>query len=192
MYMDGDSTYLQYVNGEDNRYAICYSSISAVYHELCRITKVYLVCDQTAEAPTFTADGDAAEQLTYVFHLTSKCACPGGCSDDPAPPNTDPTDPTSPTDKPGDDTAGGVAPGIIGIVLINVSFIGVIAYFVTGAIVLNRKYGKTGPEMIPNKNFWVALPFLVKDGVVFTFGPIVRLIKRKMGKGGDSEYEPLK
>ena len=37
-----------------------------------------------------------------------------------------------------------------------------IAYFVAGAIILNKKYEKTGVDMIPQRVFWFALPGLVK------------------------------
>ncbi|XP_011403557.1 PREDICTED: uncharacterized protein LOC105312530 [Amphimedon queenslandica] len=174
MYIDSDTgnNYLQYDNGDDSR-----------------ITKVYLTCDQNADTPSITADGDGDTALTYIYHLTTKCACAGGCSDTPVP--TDP--PTKPGGGGGGKNSGksGVAPGIIGIVLVIVMLIGFVTYFVVGAVVLNRKFEKQGKEMIPQKDLWFSLPFLVKDGCVFTFGPLVNLIRRKTGKGG-GDYENLK
>ena len=71
---------------------------------------MHLQCDETADIPELTANGDGETQLTYVctefhesvsvllradvfslkvFHLKTKCACPGGCTDEThAPPTT--------------------------------------------------------------------------------------------------------
>ena len=40
--------------------------------------------------------------------------------------------------------------------------LGVIVYFVAGAIIMKVRYDATGSDLIPNKSFWAALPFLVK------------------------------
>ncbi|XP_053982350.1 uncharacterized protein LOC128878289 [Hylaeus volcanicus] len=42
-------------------------------------------------------------------------------------------------------------------------------YFIGGAIALKLLRGATGLEMIPNHEFWVELPSLIRDGIVFTF-----------------------
>ncbi|XP_011403558.1 PREDICTED: uncharacterized protein LOC105312531 [Amphimedon queenslandica] len=177
MYIDSSTgnNYLQYDNGQDSR-----------------VTKVYLTCDQNADTPSITADGDVELSLTYIYHLTTKCACPGGCGD-----SSIPSDPPTKPEGGGGGGGGGksgkssVAPGIIGIVLVIVMLIGFITYFVVGAVVLNRKFEKEGKEMIPQKELWFSLPFLVKDGCVFTFGPLVNFIRRKAGKGG-GDYENIK
>ena len=46
---------------------------------------------------------------------------------------------------------------------------GFIAYFVAGAIILNKKYEKTGADMIPQRVFWFALPGLVKVTLCLPF-----------------------
>lgn len=38
----------------------------------------------------------------------------------------------------------------------------VILYFSIGAVVMKYRYGATGSDIVPNKSFWVMLPFLVK------------------------------
>ena len=38
-------------------------------------------------------------------------------------------------------------------------------YFVAGMIVMRVKFDKTGSDVIPNKGFWFALPFLVKVAI---------------------------
>ena len=38
----------------------------------------------------------------------------------------------------------------------------VVVYFVAGMIIMRVKYQKTGTDIIPNREFWFTLPFLVK------------------------------
>jgi len=47
-------------------------------------------------------------------------------------------------------------------------FCGGFTYFVAGALINYKKYEKRGVEAVPHLAFWKDLPFLVKDGVVFT------------------------
>ncbi|KAH0953251.1 hypothetical protein HN011_000395 [Eciton burchellii] len=56
-----------------------------------------------------------------------------------------------------------------GSVLVILVFIFVGIYFIGGAIALKMLRGATGWEMLPNHNFWIELPSLVRDGIVFTF-----------------------
>ncbi|CAL1679403.1 unnamed protein product [Lasius platythorax] len=42
-------------------------------------------------------------------------------------------------------------------------------YFIGGMITLRILRGATGWEMLPNHDFWIKLPSLVRDGIVFTF-----------------------
>ncbi|XP_057660435.1 cation-dependent mannose-6-phosphate receptor-like [Diorhabda carinulata] len=46
-------------------------------------------------------------------------------------------------------------------------FIGLVIYFVGGALVLYFIRGARGAELIPNVDFWTNLPGLVKDGLIF-------------------------
>lgn len=41
-------------------------------------------------------------------------------------------------------------------------FFAVVVYFVAGMIIMRVKFNKTGTDIIPNKEFWLAVPFLVK------------------------------
>jgi hypothetical protein len=136
------------------------------------ITRVYLKCDESATDPVITTNSDNDAQLTYVFYLTTIYACPSA-------------DPPSPTSPPGDDSIAGA----IGIVLIVVAFLGLLTYFIVGIIINKFKFQKQGLNMIPQKGFWFDLPFLIKDGFFFTFGPIIRLVRKD--KASES-YEPLK
>jgi hypothetical protein len=71
-----------------------------------------------------------------------------------------------------------------------VAFLGLLTYFIVGIIINKFKFQKEGLDMIPQRGFWFDLPFLIKDGFVFTFGPIVRLVRKD--KAAEAGYQPLK
>jgi hypothetical protein len=59
--------------------------------------------------------------------------------------------------------------GVIGLVLIALAIIAVLIY-ITAGVLFNAFYkGAVGKEIIPNYNFWIDLPFLIKDGFLFVF-----------------------
>ncbi|XP_064392216.1 cation-dependent mannose-6-phosphate receptor-like isoform X2 [Halichondria panicea] len=74
---------------------------------------------------------------------------------------------------------GGVSPGIVGIVLICVVLGAVILYFIIGSIVMFQVKGARGIEVVPNYSFWKDLPFLIKDGFLFTFQPCLSGCSKK-------------
>jgi len=39
-----------------------------------------------------------------------------------------------------------------------------VAYFIAGMVIMKMKYEKTGSDIIPNEQFWMSLPFLIKVG----------------------------
>jgi len=62
-------------------------------------------------------------------------------------------------------TDGGEVFAIVVLVLL---LVGVILYIGIGMIIMWKVKGaQTIPEMIPNKDFWVSIPFLVRDGCLF-------------------------
>jgi hypothetical protein len=72
-------------------------------------------------------------------------------------------------------TDSGVDPGIVGIVLIALLIIAAVSYLVVGIIIQVAVRGARGVEVIPNLSFWKDFPFLLKDGILFTFTwPCVR------------------
>ncbi|XP_065907360.1 uncharacterized protein [Dysidea avara] len=126
-----------------------------------RMSEVTLKCDQTATKSELKFD-EESPQKTYKFTMTSKCNCPGSCS----------------SSSGGNYKSEGSDPGIVGIVLLSVLVIAIVVYFVVGMIIMRVKFDRTGSDIIPNKTFWMSLPFLVKDGVVFTFTPCLMLVRR--------------
>lgn len=84
--------------------------------------------------------------------------------------------------------SGGLSTGSI---LLIVFFPLVLVYFIAGLLFNKIHKGVNSfPEMIPNHSFWGDLPFLVKDGCVFTFQGIAGCCKRvSMKFKGDSYAE---
>lgn len=57
-----------------------------------------------------------------------------------------------------------------GWVFVIIVLVGAFLYFVLGIIILKFAMHKEGREVVPNVEFWVALPGLVWDGIKFLFG----------------------
>eukprot|EP00300_Choanocystis_sp_HF-7_P001171 c10948_g1_i2.p1 GENE.c10948_g1_i2~~c10948_g1_i2.p1 ORF type:complete len:264 (+),score=36.92 c10948_g1_i2:1-792(+) len=78
---------------------------------------------------------------------------------------------------------GGSSGAMTGIeIFILAAFVSLIAYCLIGSVYLWRFQNRTGTEIIPNKSFWTDLPFLVKDGIMFTFGGIKVCLFRATGR----------
>jgi len=151
---------LTYTGGEDDRQV-----------------DIEFICDKSAGNGKLVC-GDPAEDPGKHYHLkwTSAHACPGGGGD-------------GGDDSGNDDDGGGDGgrkkkddgPAISGgwIFIIILSGLTVL-YFVAGAVFNKFVRHKEGLEIIPNVEFWVALPGLVKDGFLFTYRKIAGLF----GRGG--------
>ena len=58
----------------------------------------------------------------------------------------------------------------MGIMIITVIFfsydrilpLGLVSYFVAGALIMKYRFNATGVDVIPNRKFWTSLPFLIK------------------------------
>jgi len=70
----------------------------------------------------------------------------------------------------------------VGSILLIIFFCLLVLYVVVGLLVNKFYFKKEGLDIIPQKDFWFALPFLVKDGVMF----IVHKIKGLRGGGGST------
>lgn len=93
-------------------------------------------------------EGKGEDKKHYYFTLTSPLLCPYG------PPN------------PGGGGKSGLSTGSV---LLIIFFVLLIVYFIVGAVFLKYRRGAEGEEMIPNLEFWKALPGLIKDGTLFVF-----------------------
>jgi len=126
----------------------------------------------TAQTPTFV--GTPFEQPTLDYHLTLKTsyACATGTPTPPGPPS--PPGPPTPS-PPG--TGGGFDYGWIFVIIV---LAGLALYFVVGAVVKKFVFHAEGLEIIPQNEFWLDLPFLIKDGFFYC----VMKIKDLFGFGG--------
>jgi len=117
------------------------------YNNNRRIT-INFVCSISSAPPTYVGES----QCLYTFNWISPSGC--GLSDPPA------------DDEPGEGGSSGSLSG--GDVFLIIFFIGGFLYVAIG-VAYNYKFkGQTGVEMIPNLQFWKALPGLIKDGFTFT------------------------
>jgi hypothetical protein len=94
----------------------------------------------------------------FVLHSALLCATPPDC-------------PSAPGSAAAESSAGAVA-------FVVIFFVGG-ALYVAGAVGWNFKNGKRGKELAPHPEFWLGLPGLCKDGVLF----VVNKVKSLAGKG---------
>ncbi|XP_021922901.1 uncharacterized protein LOC110831330 isoform X2 [Zootermopsis nevadensis] len=99
---------------------------------------------------SFTVIGVPDEEVTHKLRLESKWACPAF---------------ELRTDKTiSQNSDEGLSTGSV---LVIIFFVFTILYFVGGAVALRLLRGAEGRELIPNYDFWVDLPNLVRDGMTF-------------------------
>ena len=119
---------------------------------------VKITCCQTTSG--FTTSGDTHVQSKYEVDVTAPCGgAPGPSPGPPGPPG-----------------GGGGASGAIGggDILVIVFFVGGLSYFGAGFIVMWKVKKQEGKDRIPNKDFWFALPGLVKEGFRFVKAKVTR------------------
>ncbi|XP_031566823.1 uncharacterized protein LOC116301829 [Actinia tenebrosa] len=108
-------------------------------------TNILLQCDvkQKATLDLFSVNFDHS---IFTTTLHSVCACPGQCNSHGAIPQQISTG------------------SLVIIVFVCCAFI-----YLIGGMTFNRiAKGARGRQMIPNLSFWVDLPYLIKDGVVYS------------------------
>ena len=130
---------------------------------LDRMSTVKVICSES-EGLSFLEE---YPNLEYNLELTSKRGCPVNA--------------TAPA-------AGGNAPGLF-IFVILVLFLAIVTYVVVGMMLMVFWKGARGLEIIPNLGFWKDLPFLLKDGFLFTFACFPTARDRI---GGQRPYSSLK
>jgi len=108
-----------------------------------RVSNVIVGCSQ---AETTLVKITEPGSCVYDFTMTSKYACPIGGSG-----------------------PGGLSGGSIFLIIF---FVSAVLYFAIGSIVMWKVKGASGIEILPNSAFWVGLPGLLKDGVLFLKGKV--------------------
>lgn len=106
-----------------------------------RESSILLICVPDSPSNVLTAQGETQTgNVNYKFTLRSPHACLV--------------------------LNGGLSAGSVLLILF---FVAVLVYVIGGVLFLRFYRGASGVEMIPNYEFWKDFPFLVKDGMVFTF-----------------------
>jgi len=153
-----------------------------------RSTVITISCDQSTSG-TITGITTATCSQPYQVQMKSKYVCSGSGNS----PSSSPKPKATPTASlssgaspsaslsfgatPPDGTPGGFNYGWIFVIIVLVSFV---IYLIGGFVYKKKREGTQGfVESIPNVEFWKDLPFLVKDGCVFVFTKIKRLIFRE-------------
>jgi uncharacterized protein with PQ loop repeat len=82
-----------------------------------------------------------------------------------------------------------IIPGLgIGGLLLILAVVGLLLYFIIGILVKKFKFGASGRDVIPQVEFWLDLPILVKDGIVF-IGSCMKEVFEKIFRRG--KYTPV-
>jgi len=124
-----------------------------------RKAEITFQCAQTAGTWTWSSE---QPQLFYHFNWMHPAACP-----------------TSTGGGDGGDE-GGISIGWIIIICLMV----VIVLYIVGGVAFQRFYRhESGLDLIPQREFWFGLPFMVKDGHVYTFNKL-----RSLCGGGYQTY----
>jgi len=118
--------------------------------EAGRAMKINFICGWNAGSgmPQFTSEVGS----TYNFNWVSQYGCPTNAS-------------------PGGSSGGGG--GLSGGSILLIILLCVVVVYIAGGVALNKfARHKEGVEVIPNVDFWVMLPGLVKDGGMFIYHKI--------------------
>jgi len=122
-----------------------------------RTADVEFICNQNAGVGTF-AVAQPAEQPQHQYHMKweTKFACPtGGDGGDGG-------------DGGGGDGGGG--PAISGGWIFIIILLSLFVLYIIGGVAYNKfRKDAHGLELIPNHEFWFALPGLVRDGNIYTY-----------------------
>ena len=111
--------------------------------QIPRETTIVLKCDRTIQNYTQVKVTEP-EPCHYQISFSSKYACPDG-------------------------REGEFEGGWIFVIIV---LVGLALYFIIGIIIKIAVFKASGKDIIPNTEFWVELPGLIKDGIVFLFNKI--------------------
>jgi len=150
---------------------------------VARSTVVTITCDPTTPGQ-ITSMTTATCSQPYGAAMKSKYVCAAGSPSPKISPTSSLSRGASPSASlsfgatpPPENGGGGFNYGWIFVIIVLVALV---VYLVGGFVYKKKREGTSGfVESIPNIEFWKDLPFLVKDGFVFVFTKIKRLIFRE-------------
>ncbi|KDQ21677.1 hypothetical protein BOTBODRAFT_26104 [Botryobasidium botryosum FD-172 SS1] len=132
-----------------------------------------LLCAESDSDPKLTSYEGGVASVEW----SSKAACPQK-SDDPPPPGNESPPETAP-EKPGEEVkSGGSGLGMFFFLLI----LAFAAYFGLGAYYNYNNYGATGWDLVPHRDFWRDVPYLLRDVATHLCSSV------RPGIGGRSGY----
>ncbi len=142
---------------------LTYNSFKVADYE--RSVEITAKCDPSQTTPKFEYVDEiynpSPQSSHYKFSITSSNACPN----------------VGPGPKPSENLPLGQL-GVGGLIII-LSLLVLVSYFIIGTIVLKFKFKREGTDIIPNYGFWKSLPGLIVDGPLL----FVDLIKRRSQYG---------
>jgi len=172
----------QYINSENTLEGItCTTNAGEMCYTKSRTGPRQAVLSIQCGQPGFVnspseeqAEGEGDCIYNINLYSCSMCLYPDICSNSNNPP-------------PSGSSKQGLSGGSIFLILF---FVGLFVYFVAGALVLKYKFMKEGLDIIPNRDLWASIPGLVKDGCLFTYAAIIKVVGK--ASGGTSAYDTMK
>ncbi|GAA6025188.1 hypothetical protein JCM11491_001791 [Sporobolomyces phaffii] len=131
------------------------------YNSIDQRARIEMKCDANAKETVPTVKEYHSKQGTLDLEWTTSAACPR--SKDSPPPERNPDEGKGGGDDTDDDkekNAGGM--GFFGW-FFTLILLALVAYFVLGAYHNYTTYGATGWDMIPNRDMWRDLPWVLSD-----------------------------
>ncbi|XP_067649906.1 cation-dependent mannose-6-phosphate receptor-like [Haliotis asinina] len=137
-----------YINGDDNTATFSgdpeLGTLLLTYQHtdgsLIRHSKIRLLCKANTDELVFNEENP---KVNYHFTLYTQHLCFGGQGQ-----------------------SGGLSTGSV---LVIIFFVSLLVYLIAGIMFLKFVRKAEGTEMIPNYEFWTAMPSLIREGVYFTF-----------------------
>ncbi|KAI5477542.1 hypothetical protein MNV49_006130 [Pseudohyphozyma bogoriensis] len=142
-----------------------------MYNGVKQSVEIEMVCDQTAKegnrktVPSVVEYDPKAGHLKLSWTTSAACSTSGGGGGDDTPP---PSNPDEGKDKEGDKEPESPPPtreggkGFFGW-FFTLLFFGLLIYFAGGAYYNYTTYGSTGWDMVPHRDVWRDLPYVVND-----------------------------
>ncbi|XP_077979005.1 cation-dependent mannose-6-phosphate receptor-like [Glandiceps talaboti] len=129
---------------DGNDIIIQYIGYGSLYYQQ-RTSKVKLVCTSSGSDELVAYGETSSGSTIYTFDLKSSHCCP---------------------------SSGGGGGGLsAGTILCIIFIVLVTLYIVVGILYMKFVREAEGTDLIPNKMFWISLPGLIKDGVLFVLRP---------------------
>jgi hypothetical protein len=156
---------------------------------------VLLTCDPSGGAnlspkmSQVNVNGASSDTLNFDFSFKTGAVC-GAANPTPQPAGPNPNTPSPPGPQ-GNPPPSEEPPCGGGCAFLIIFFVGGAVYVAGTVAFYYVREGKRGAELVPHKEFWKDLPFLVRDGAVFLFTKIKGLVTGGGGGSGQATYQQV-